>query len=114
MLQEAGELERELVGGAFGPGGQTPGVAELVEVEDAQDDLRVANVDGEQHGFSLRTGPLRRTLAGRHAARRAHGAAGRSTLSISRALGNRAATMARTGRSMVSTGSNVASSTTAA
>ena len=47
--------------------------------------------------------------------REAHAAGpGSATLSISRALGNRAATIARAGRSSCPTGSKVASSTTAA
>ena len=48
--QELLEHQRELVGRAFGDGGDAPVVDELAVVEEADDGLGVAAVDGEEHG----------------------------------------------------------------
>jgi hypothetical protein len=51
LFEEAREQERELVGGALRTGRGPPRVPELGAVEDAQDDLGVADVGGEQHDY---------------------------------------------------------------
>ena len=48
--EELLEHERELVGRALGDGGDAPVVDQLAVVEEADDGLGVAAVDGEQHG----------------------------------------------------------------
>ena len=48
--EELLEHQRELVGRALGDGGDAPVVDELAVVEETDDGLGVAAVDGEQHG----------------------------------------------------------------
>ena len=119
MLEQPGEDEGELVGGALRLRGQAPRVRELGAVEDPEHGLRVADVGGEQHrGLPAQ---VVRSMEGRSIV--AHrpggdnprsavpvGGSGRRRLSMSLADGNRAATSARAGPSRRSIGSNVASS----
>ena len=51
--EELLEHQRELVGGAVGDGRDAPVVDELAVVEEPDDGLGVAAVDGEQHGSHL-------------------------------------------------------------
>ena len=46
---QALEQDRELVGGAAGVGGDPPVLDDLLAVEQAEDGVGVADVDGEQH-----------------------------------------------------------------